>query len=214
MITETEPIGNAGVVLEPGLDGRPVVLKSSLEGMDVPELVNRFKASFDLIKPSKESVNRAIWIDALSADNVVIQREPGGDTIFYFQTTPDESETQELWIIHATYATTTPNLQVVRETVNASKNNESPVQRLQERKNTAGDWRNKLQPFSNLDASEQDNVRALLSELLFKIDRKSNREDSRAEEFDQTEWTRAKLEYLAERRNPIRELLNRLFGHK
>lgn len=83
MITETEPIEHAGVVTELGLDGRPVVLKSSLEGMDVPELVNRFKASFDLIKPSKESVNRAIWIDALSADNIVIQREPGGDTIFY-----------------------------------------------------------------------------------------------------------------------------------
>lgn len=214
MITETEPIEHAGVVTELGLDGRPVVLKSSLEGMDVPVLVNRIQASFKEITPSTTTGKQENWIDALSADNIVIQREPGGDTIFYFQTTPDESETQELWIIHATYATTTPNLQVVRETVDASKNSESPIQRLQERKKTADDWRNKLQPFSNLDKSEQDNVKAVLSELLLKIDEKTNRENSRAEEFDQIELNRAKSEYLARRRNPFGELLNRLFGHK
>ncbi len=209
---------------EADVDGRSVVAQTSLEGASLPIIVSQVKDSFDKIGDFSGSGDRDRWTVELNNQGIIAQREPGGDTIFFVDQATDGSRPDTLWIIHATHATTTPHLQIVRESLgnpmnreslpsrllnlvrnglSKSPNRESLTVRMTQWKETNGDWRNQLKKFENFDGEEQDRIRALISELLYKIEIQFTRESSAAVELDQTAFTTGKLQYLRGRRRVI-----------
>ena len=71
---------------------------------------------------------------------------------------------------------------ITLETVPA---NDSLAGRVRRWKDANGDWRNRLQGFSELERGVQVEARTLLSDVLFQIDQKFNQTLGRESDFDQ-----------------------------
>lgn len=185
-----EERAGAGVAHEPGIDGRPIVERTSLEEVALPKIVERIRATFDEMERNNPEFRGKPGAEINDA-GIIVQRESGGDVIFYQPQAGEASDGNVLWIFHTTYPTSNPNLQVVSITLENASANDLLAGRVQRWTDVSGDWRNQLRGFSELDAEGQTEARTLLTDALFKIDQQFNQTFGREVEFDQTQYTAA-----------------------
>lgn len=179
-----------GVTYEPGIDGRPVVDRTPLETATLPQIIERIKATFDEMAENNPNFTEKNGVEINDA-GIVVQRESGGDVIFYQPQTGGVPANDTLWIFHTTYPTSNPNLQMAIITLETVPANDSLAGRVRRWKDANGDWRNRLQGFSELERGVQVEARTLLSDVLFQIDQKFNQTLGRESDFDQTKFFRA-----------------------
>ena len=85
-----------GVTYEPGIDGRPVVDRTPLETATLPQIIERIKATFDeMAENNPNFTEKWSWNQWCGID---VQRESGGDVIFYQPQTGGVPANDTLWI--------------------------------------------------------------------------------------------------------------------